>query len=31
LSIVAVVSVEQEPGRIITAMALRKDPKRWKP
>jgi hypothetical protein len=29
--LLAVVSFEQEPGRIITAMALRKDPKRWKP
>ena len=26
-----VVSFEQEPGRIITALADRKDPKRWKP
>lgn len=29
--LMAVVSFEQEPGRIITALALRKDPKRWKP
>jgi hypothetical protein len=26
-----VVSFEQQPGRIITAVATRKDPKRWKP
>lgn len=29
--LMVVVSFEQEPGRIITALALRKDPKRWKP
>jgi hypothetical protein len=29
--LMAVVSFEQEPGRIITALALRKDPKQWKP
>jgi hypothetical protein len=29
--LMAVVSYEQEPGRIITALANRKDPKRWKP
>lgn len=29
--LLVVVSFEQEPGRIITALALRKDPKRWKP
>jgi hypothetical protein len=28
--LLVVVSFEQEPGRIITALALRKDPKRWK-
>jgi len=27
--LLAVVSFEQEPARIITAVALRKDPKRW--
>jgi hypothetical protein len=27
----AVVSYEQQPARIITALANRKDPKRWKP
>ena len=27
----AVVSYEQEPARIITALANRKDPTRWKP
>jgi hypothetical protein len=26
-----VVSYEQEPARIITALANRKDPKTWKP
>jgi hypothetical protein len=26
-----VVSYEQQPGRIITALANRKDPNRWKP
>lgn len=26
-----VVSFEQEPARIITALALRNDPKQWKP
>jgi hypothetical protein len=26
-----VVSYEQEPARIITALANRKDPKQWKP
>lgn len=29
--LMVVVSFEQQPGRIITALALRKDPKRWKP
>jgi hypothetical protein len=29
--LMVVVSFEQEPGRIVTALALRKDPKRWKP
>jgi hypothetical protein len=29
--LLAVVSYEQQPGRIITAVATRKDPKRWKP
>jgi hypothetical protein len=29
--LMVVVSFEQEPGRVITALALRKDPKRWKP
>ena len=29
--LMVVVSFEQEPARIITAVALRKDPKRWKP
>jgi hypothetical protein len=29
--LMVVVSFDQEPGRIITALALRKDPKRWKP
>jgi hypothetical protein len=29
--LLAVVSFEQEPGRIITALANRKDPKQWKP
>jgi hypothetical protein len=29
--LLVVVSFEQEPGRIITALAIRKDPKRWKP
>lgn len=29
--LMAVVSYEQEPARIITALANRKDPKRWKP
>jgi hypothetical protein len=29
--LMVVVSFEQEPGRIITALALRKDPKGWKP
>ena len=29
--LMAVVSYEQQPGRIITALANRKDPKRWKP
>lgn len=29
--LMVVVSFEQEPARIITALALRKDPKRWKP
>lgn len=29
--LLAVVSYEQEPARIITALASRKDPKQWKP
>ncbi len=29
--LLVVVSFEQEPGRIITALATRKDPTRWKP
>ena len=29
--LMAVVSYEQESARIITALANRKDPKRWKP
>ena len=29
--LMAVVSYEQEPARIITALANRKDPKTWKP
>lgn len=29
--LLVVVSYEQEPARIITALANRKDPKRWKP
>lgn len=29
--LLVVVSFEQEPGRIITALAIRKDPKQWKP
>jgi hypothetical protein len=29
--LLAVVSYEQEPARIITALANRKDPKQWKP
>ena len=29
--LLVVVSFEQKPGRIITALATRKDPKRWKP
>jgi hypothetical protein len=29
--LLAVVSFEQEPGRIITALANRKDPKLWTP
>ncbi len=29
--LVAVVSYEQEPARVITALANRKDPKQWKP
>jgi hypothetical protein len=29
--LLVVVSLEQQPGRIITAVATRKDPKRWKP
>jgi hypothetical protein len=28
--LMVVVSFEQEPARIITALALRKDPRRWK-
>ena len=29
--LMVVVSYEQEPARVITALANRKDPKRWKP
>jgi hypothetical protein len=29
--LMVVVSYEQQPARIITALANRKDPKRWKP
>jgi hypothetical protein len=29
--LLAVVSYEQQPGRIITALANRKDPKQWTP
>jgi hypothetical protein len=29
--LLVVVSFEQQPGRIITALATRRDPKRWKP
>jgi hypothetical protein len=29
--LLVVVSFEQRPGRVITALASRKDPKRWKP
>ena len=29
--LLSVVSCEQEPGRIVTALATRKDPKRWQP
>jgi|SRR5579875_79619 len=29
--LMAVVSYEQQPARIITALATRKDPKQWKP
>ena len=29
--LLAVVSYEQEPARVTTALANRKDPKRWKP
>ena len=29
--LMAVVSYEQQPARIITALANRKDPKQWKP
>jgi hypothetical protein len=29
--LLVVVSYEQEPARIITALAIRKDPKQWKP
>ena len=29
--LLVVVSYEQEPGRIVTALATRKDPKRWQP
>lgn len=29
--LMTVVSYEQQPARIITALANRKDPKRWKP
>ena len=29
--LMVVVSYEQEPARIITALANRKDPRRWKP
>lgn len=28
--LLVVVSFEQEPGRIITALAVRKDPRQWK-
>ena len=29
--LLVVVRFEQQPGRIITALAARKDPRRWKP
>ena len=29
--LLVVVSFEQQPGRVITALANRKDPKLWKP
>jgi hypothetical protein len=29
--LLAVVSYEQQPGRIVTALANRKDPKQWTP
>jgi hypothetical protein len=29
--LLVIVSFEQDPGRIITALATRKDPKRWTP
>ena len=29
--LLVVVSYEQEPGRVITALATRKDPKQWTP
>jgi hypothetical protein len=29
--LLVVVSYEQEPGRVITALATRKDPRQWKP
>lgn len=29
--LMAVVSFDQEPARVVTALALRKDPKQWKP
>ncbi len=29
--LLVVVSYEQEPARILTAVALRKDPKQWRP
>ena len=29
--LLVVVSYEQEPGRIVTALSTRKDPKRWQP
>ncbi len=29
--LLVVVSFEQQPGRIVTALATRRDPKQWKP